>query len=486
MPIASVLVCAGCGYRVPPQAVYSFSCPRRRPGDDVDHVLRRALDPSGVGSIADIEAIFDDDEPNPFLRYRRLSHVYHAARVHGLTGHECVELVERLDREIARVEGKGFRETPFESKTALAEAVGAGQLWVKNESVNVAGTHKARHLMAVLIWLRTLERLHPEGGTDSEILAASSCGNAAVAAAVLASAAGRPLQVLVPEGVPQAASERIQRLGAVLVTCARREGEAGDPCYLQLQRSLSAGAVPFTCQGSENGLIADGGLTLPWEIVSALRREGGQLDRLFVQVGGGALAAACAQGLREAVDLGVLARLPKLHAVQTAGAYPLWRAWRRVVAHLIGGLPPGDEPAAPEVAAGWAEAAAAASPRQIRQALRHAASHRSEFMWPWEEEPHSAASSILDDETYDWLRVVEAMLESGGYPVVVSEERLFEAERLAASASGIAADASGAAGLAGCLELRQSGRDLSGESVAVLFTAARSGSPGEQGSTAAA
>ena len=26
-----------------------------------------------------------------------------------------------------------------------------------------------------------------------------------------------------------------------------------------------------------------------------------------------------------------------------------------------------------------------------------------ECMWPWEDEPHSAADGILDDETYDWL-----------------------------------------------------------------------------------
>ena len=37
------------------------------------------------------------------------------------------------------------------------------------------------------------------------------------------------------------------------------------------------------------------------------------------------------------------------------------------------------------------------------------ASHRSQFMWPWEEPPHSVASGILDDETYDWLAILRGV-----------------------------------------------------------------------------
>ena len=51
-------------------------------------------------------------------------------------------------------------------------------------------------------------------------------------------------------------------------------------------------------------------------------------------------------------------------------------------------------------------------------------------MWPWESEPKSIATGILDDETYDWLAVVGGMLRSGGRPVVVYEERLAEANEL--------------------------------------------------------
>jgi threonine synthase len=89
-------------------------------------------------------------------------------------------------------------------------------------------------------------------------------------------------------------------------------------------------------------------------------------------------------------------------------------------------------------------------------------------MWPWESEPTSIATGILDDETYDWCAVVTGMLETGGWPVVVSEEQLRQANELARSATVIDVDPTGSAGLAGLMEASQDE-----EQVAVLFTGKR-------------
>jgi threonine synthase len=94
-------------------------------------------------------------------------------------------------------------------------------------------------------------------------------------------------------------------------------------------------------------------------------------------------------------------------------------------------------------------------------------------MWPWEETPRSIARGILDDETYDWLSIVELMRESGGSPVVVDETLVAEANQLGRAATGIDVDATGTAGLAGLLALARAGRVGAAESVAVLFTGAR-------------
>ena len=93
-------------------------------------------------------------------------------------------------------------------------------------------------------------------------------------------------------------------------------------------------------------------------------------------------------------------------------------------------------------------------------------------MWPWEEEPHSIAHGILDDETYDWLAVVKGMLESGGHPIVVDEAGLAEAHALAQAATGINVDPTGAAGLAGLLHLHRQGQIAPNERVAAIFSGA--------------
>jgi threonine synthase len=116
----------------------------------------------------------------------------------------------------------------------------------------------------------------------------------------------------------------------------------------------------------------------------------------------------------------------------------------------------------------------------VREELSYAAHHRSEFMWPWESEPRSIAHGILDDETYDWLAVVQGMLVTGGAPVLVDETILIEANDLARATTGIDADHTGTAGLAGLVELVRSGFVGPSESVVVIFTGVRRGphSPG--------
>jgi threonine synthase len=94
-------------------------------------------------------------------------------------------------------------------------------------------------------------------------------------------------------------------------------------------------------------------------------------------------------------------------------------------------------------------------------------------MWPWETAPRSIAHGILDDETYDWLAVVRAMLRTGGRSLVVDEATLADANDLATRTTGIPADETGTAGLAGVLALQREGRVPATGRIAVLFTGAR-------------
>lgn len=92
-------------------------------------------------------------------------------------------------------------------------------------------------------------------------------------------------------------------------------------------------------------------------------------------------------------------------------------------------------------------------------------------MWPWETTPVSLADGILDDETYDWIGACNAMADSGGYPVVASEQQIHESHALAHRVTNIDVSPTGSAGLAGLLAIRHEIAD--DERVIVIFSGVR-------------
>jgi threonine synthase len=390
---------------------------------------------------------------NPFIRYRTMLDSYRAALARGWSDGDFVALVQRLDDAVAGVDGRGFVVTPLTKEPALGAAVGlaGSRLWVKDDTGNVAGSHKGRHLFGLLLH-RAVALDHDD--QDRE-LAIASCGNAALAAAVLARAVERPLRVFIPTDAAPAVVARLTELGATTVECSRVPGELGDPCYIRFRAAVDAGAVPFSCQGTDAPDTLDGGRTIALELAEQLcdtHRGRVHVDRLFVQVGGGALASACALGMADAVRTGWLDALPRLHAVQTEGAAPLERAWRLLRERMVAG----------------GEAAS------VDDWMAFAAAHAHELMWPWEETPHSVAHGIVDDVTYDWLGVVDGMLRSGGAPLIVNERELMRANELARQRTTIDVDHTGSAGLAGLLHFNATTEaPRNDQTIAVLFTGIR-------------
>jgi threonine synthase len=400
-----VLRCRGCGTEVDPLGPQPWACPRRGEGD-VDHVL--------VVPLPDGDAEVDQRSANPFVRYRTRLLSYRAALAANMADGELVSIIDGLNEAVAAVAGVGCAVTPCRSWPGLAEVMGVRELWAKDETGNVAGSHKGRHLMGLAIWLEVRGRL---GVIDDGRLAIASCGNAALAAAVVARALRRPLDVFVPTWADTHVLRALEDAGATVTTCERADGEVGDPCVVAFRAAVAAGAVPFGCTGPDNGLTIDGGRTIGWE----LAEQAPSLTRVDVQVGGGALGTALGDGLRAGT-------MPRLYAVQSEGCAPFDRAYRKVQA------------------AGLADAVA----------------HRSTAMWPWAVEPHSAATGILDDETYDWAGLAEAVLDSGGDSIVTSEANIERAAALAPEWTGSSTDPTGSAGLAGVLAVPADPRDRLG------------------------
>ncbi len=469
---ASRLVCGGCGEQIAFEAGLVAQCPRA--GDGGDHVLLRQLDESALP-----EPWFGDrSEPNPYVRFRQRFHAYHQALALGWSDAQYCDLVNSLNTAIAKVDqGRKFHVTAMSQVPALAAMLGMhGALWVKNETEHVSGSHKARHLFNILLMLRVAGAQF-----DGRPLAIASCGHAALGAAVLAAAAQRILHVFIPTDANLCVVERLRKLGAEVTICERQEDQTGDPCFAAFLQDVAAGAVPFACQGSENGFAIEGGEALGWEIADTLQLADASADRLFVQVGGGALASAVGRGVSQAYELGAIAQLPRLHPVQTYGAFPLARAYEHLADTMAQRLGFSqhwlDERDASEatiavrqsradlLAAHWHDP-------EMQEVFRQAIAQRSQYMWPWETPPHSIAHGILDDETYDWVAILRATLASAGFVVLASEDHLETARILGQEGTGIAADPTGTSGLAGLIALRQAGAVADHERCVVLFTGA--------------
>ena len=312
--LASRLVCAGCGAERDADEPLPFRCPNAAQAGDVEHVLERQLDWTGH----EFPTVGD---PHPFLRFRELLHVHRAARRAGIE--------DRAWCEAVRARFGGWTFTPFRAAPRLAGELGGANLWIKDETASLAGSHKARHLTGIALD-------HNLSGTAAPRLAIASCGNAALAAAAVAHAAGWQVETFVPADADPAVLGELERLGARLVTCTRRSGDPpGDPCWHALQRALDEGALPFTVAGPANGLAIEGAATLAWEVIVQAGPTAPPIEDWFVQVGGGALMSACWLGLRDALALGAIQRLPRMYAVQTVGGHPLERAWRRLATELV-------------------------------------------------------------------------------------------------------------------------------------------------------
>ena len=406
--VVTGLVCAVCATTVPISQALSWKCPRATE-TDTHHVLHFENT---------VEPFRPTDDENPYLAFRKYLAVDSFGAAIGLSEDDRIRIITEANAAVAAVAGRGFLRTPLYRSVELSDALGftaKGGVWIKDETHNVAGSHKARHLFTELLHLLFAETagVAPWTSSTRPPLAIASCGNAAIAASTLAAAVQWPIYVHVPPAATSEVLVALASLDADVRVCPRLPDDAaGDPCVLRFREAVAVGAIAFGVQGTENAWCLDGGRTIGWEMTEDL---GHLMDRIFIQVGGGAFAACVGASLRSA---GVH---PKLHAVQTEGCAPLARAWEK--AHLTGGA-------------------------------RNAGPRWNECMWPWETTPVSIADGILDDETYDWIGVLDAMADTGGAPVVVSEQHVQQAYDWVHSLTSVNVSATGVAGLAGLIAMR--------------------------------
>lgn len=110
-----------------------------------------------------------------------------------------------------------------------------------------------------MVSLQVLEKSGKFPELARKRLAVASCGNAGLAAAVVARAADWPIDVFVPPTAsPKIIARMREELEADVHICEDTEesrGLSADPCVLAFKKAVDGGAIPFSVQGNENGMV---------------------------------------------------------------------------------------------------------------------------------------------------------------------------------------------------------------------------------------
>jgi threonine synthase len=203
--------------------------------------------------------------------------------------------------------------TPLVRADRLAEQLGVGEIWIKNETANPTHSFKDRVVSVALA--RAIEL-----GFDT--VACASTGNLAGAVAAHSAYAGLPAYVFIPadlepEKILSAGAYGAQIIGvegnydAVNRLCTEVSGEHESWAFVNVN------VRPYYAEGSKT-LAFETAEQLGWELP----------DRVVAPIASGSLFTKVARGFQEFIDAGLLqGELPAMHGAQAEGCSPVAQAF---------------------------------------------------------------------------------------------------------------------------------------------------------------
>ena len=203
--------------------------------------------------------------------------------------------------------------TPLVRADRLAERLGIGELWIKNETANPTHSFKDRVVSVALA--RALE-------LGFETVACASTGNLANAVSAHAAAAGLPSYVLIPSDLEQ---EKVLATGAygTNVVAVRGNYDAVNRLCTEI-----AGERPSWAFVNVNvrPYYAEGSKTLAYETAEQLGWE--LPDRVVAPIASGSLFTKVARGFQDFIDAGLVeGDAPVMCGAQADGCSPVAQAF---------------------------------------------------------------------------------------------------------------------------------------------------------------
>ena len=282
--------------------------------------------------------------------------------------------------------------TPLYEEPRLAEMLGLGHLYVKDDGLNPTSSLKDRASAMAVAKAR-------EAGKD--IIACSSTGNAASSLAGNAAAAGMKTYIFVPSRAPKGKVAQLLTFGATVVSVQGNYEETFE---------LSSKAIDrwgwYNRNAAVNPYLSEGKKTVSLEICEQLQWKAP--DYIAVAVGDGCTIGGVWKGLKDLYAIGFIDKLPRLISCQAEGCCPLNRAIQEKA--------------------------------------------------PWHPmEENTLADSIAVGVPRNPDKALQAIEESHGLVVNVSDAEIMAAQKLLGSVCGLFGEPAGVTGTAGVRKLCEMG-----------------------------
>jgi threonine synthase len=284
--------------------------------------------------------------------------------------------------------------TPLFESASLGAFCGlARPLLLKHEGMNPTGSFKDRGMTVGASVARA---------SGARAVACASTGNTSASLAAYAARGGLRAVVFIPEG-----KIAFGKLAQTIAYGARVVQVKGSFDTAMTLVETAAPALGLYLLNSVNPWRIEGQKAIALEILDDLSWD--PPDWIALPAGNLGNTSAFGKGLREARAAGIVPRVPRLAAVQAAGAAPFYRLWR--------------------------ERAPALTP---------------------EDRPETIATAIRIGDPRSWRKALQALVETGGVADVATDEEILEA-KARIDADGIGCEPASAASVAGVRKLVAAG-----------------------------
>ena len=298
--------------------------------------------------------------------------------------------------------------TPLVRADRLAEKLGIGEVWVKNDAANPTHSFKDRVVTVALAKAREL---------GYQVVACASTGNLANAVAAHAAAAGLESYVFVPSDLEE---QKILATGVYGTNLVAVKGNYDDVNRLCTELSSEREGWAFV-NVNVRPYYAEGSKTIAFEVAEQLGFE--LPDRMVVPIASGSLFTKIARGFEEWIEVGLLdGKVPVMSGAQASGCNPVAHAFEE----------------------GW----------EICKPVK----------------PSTIAKSLAIGNPADGPYALELARRSGGGVDCVSDEEIQAGIRLLAETTGIFTETAGGVTTAVLRKLAERGDIGAGERVVVVIT----------------